>query len=299
MEALRELNLKGLARIGVFKVNNMTMTNAEIKFGASQGVLQLNPIELDLYEGQARGAATLDISRDTPRLRTRLDVSDVQAAPLLQDLAGKAVISGKGTVRADIAAQGDTAAGIKKTMKGTAEMIFRNGSVNGVNVAKMIRDARARLKGKSIPEDNEPNKTDFTELSATATIVKGIVSNDDLTLKSPLLRIAGEGNASLPNETLDYRVDATVVGTLKGEGGRSAEELKGVTVPIKIAGSFADPEIGPDMEALAKAGAKELADKHGESVSKKTRKQLEKRLGKEKGGQLSDQIDGVLDSLFK
>jgi AsmA protein len=262
-------------------------------------VLKVNPLKLDLYEGRARGAATLDVTRDTPRLRSKLDVSGVQAEPLLRDLTGQALMTGKGNVRADITAKGDSADAIKRTLNGTTGLVFKNGAVNGINVAKIIREASARLKGKSIPEVTEANKTDFTELSATATITNGVVNNDDLKLKSPLIRIAGRGSASLPAETLDYTVDATVVGSLKGEGGRSAEELKGLTVPVKIAGSFSDPQIGPDMEALAKEGARQLSDKHKDKATKKARKSLEKKLGKDAGGQLGDQLDGALDSLLK
>ena len=37
--------------------------------------------------------------------------------------------------------------------------------------------------------------------------------NEDLSLRSPLLRVAGEGSANLNTEAIDYLVKASVVGT--------------------------------------------------------------------------------------
>ena len=55
-----------------------------------------------------------------------------------------------------------------------------------------------------------------------------------------------------------------MVGTLKGQGGADLAALNGVTVPVKVGGTFAKPTYGIDFAGMATALAKkELLDKVG------------------------------------
>ena len=71
---------------------------------------------------------------------------------------------------------------------------------------------------------------------------------------SPLLRMTGKGSADMPNRTVNYRVDPKVVGTIKGQGGD--KDLKGLTVPFTITGSWDRPQVTPDLAAMLKSDPK-------------------------------------------
>ena len=94
-------------------------------------------------------------------------------------------------------------------------------------------------------------RTDFTELTATFRIRDGVAHNNDPSLKSPLLRLGGAGDIDIGNERLNYVLKATVVGTSKGQGGREAAALKGVTVPVKLTGAFDAPQWSIDFAGMA------------------------------------------------
>ena len=111
---------------------------------------------------------------------------------------------------------------MKKSLNGSADFVFTDGAINGVNVARMIREAYARIKGTKLPPEDAEQKTDFSEVRGSVHVSKGIATNNDFTMRTPLLRVNGKGTANLPAETVDYRVRATLVSTLKGQGG---EEL--------------------------------------------------------------------------
>ena len=64
---------------------------------------------------------------------------------------------------------------------------------SGVNVAKAIREAKACLSGKPVPKSNEPEQTDFSELSGSGVITNGVLSNPGSVGKSPYLRVTGAG----------------------------------------------------------------------------------------------------------
>jgi AsmA protein len=93
-------------------------------------------------------------------------------------------------------------------------------------------------------------RTDFAELIVPFTIDNGVFHTPETTLKSPLVRLLASGKADLVRETLDFRVDSKVVGTIKGQGDQ--KERAGMGVPIIVSGTFASPSFRPDVESLAK-----------------------------------------------
>jgi AsmA protein len=216
----------------------------------------LNPVDAKLYDGTYAGNITVDARGK--RLRTSVDenLAGVLAGPLLKDLQGHDRITGKANVNIAMKTAGETADEVKKTLNGSADFAFTDGAVNGVNVARMIRDAYARIKGTKLPPEEAEQKTDFSELRGSVRVSNGIATNNDFTMSTPLLRINGKGTANLPAETVDYRVKATLVKTLKGQGGEDLDDLVGIPIPIHVTGNAADPKYALDTEALAEALAK-------------------------------------------
>ncbi|MCV5803164.1 hypothetical protein OFN34_30655, partial [Escherichia coli] len=89
---------------------------------------------------------------------------------------------------------------------------------------------------------NEVKKTDFSAMTATLKLNKGVVSTDNLHAQSPLLRVRGKGSANYINETVDFTISTSIVGTLEGQGGKNIDELKDITIPINVSGKWADPK---------------------------------------------------------
>jgi|TARA_B110000211_G_scaffold133252_1_gene152808 AsmA protein len=71
------------------------------------------------------------------------------------------------------------------------------------------------------------------------------------------MRVGGEGQASLIDNTVDYLVRAKLVGTIAGQGGGAADDLTGLTIPVRIYGSFADPKVEVQLEEMLKGQAAE------------------------------------------
>ena len=296
LETLRALDVAGTFKAGKVKVAKLNVSSVDASLNAKGGSIRLSPVSAKLYEGSYAGNIGLDARKDVPVLSLDEKLSGVQAAPLLRDLQGEAPLSGTANMSAKLTARGTAPDVVKRSLNGDVSFQFLNGALNGVNIGRMIRDARAKLKGGSAGATDEPAKTDFAEIVGTAKVTNGLVSNDDLSVKSPLLRIVGKGTASLPEETLDYRTTVTLVATSKGQGGKTLEELQGVPIPLRITGTFTEPSYGLDMaglaEAVAKSKAKELIDEQKGKVTEKVQDaakeklggSVEKLLGGDKGG---------------
>lgn len=286
-DSLRALDAAGTFVAGKVKVAKLNLANVKATLQAKNGLIRLNPISADLYQGQYAGDITLDAREKVPAIALNERLSGVQAGPLLMDLQGKEPLTGTANVQAKLNARGSTPEAIKKTLNGDLAFEFLNGALKGVNIGKMIRDAKSRLSGGS-SSGEEPAQTDFAKITGTAKVTNGVVSNQDLSAQSPLLRIAGKGTASLPSETIDYKVTATVVASSKGQGGKGLDDLAGVPIPVHVTGTFAEPKYGLDMaglgEALAKSKVKDLVDAQKDEVVEKAKEKLGDSVGKILGG---------------
>lgn len=277
---LRSLNLEGRIGIGQLIVSGLTASDIEINVKADDGLIRLAPLGANLYQGRYAGNVTLDARGAQMRLTLDETVSGVQIGPLLRDLTGEPErLTGQANLTAKLQAVGNDAATITRSLGGNATFGFADGALQGVNVAQFMREASARLRGQPVPEASGTNQTDFTELSGTVKFTDGVAQNDDLSMRSPLLRIAGQGTADLGTEQIDYRIQASLVGTLEGQGGTDLSNLRGVTVPVRVSGSFSQPRYALDVERLLSDNVRQQArDRIEQEIQERVPENLQENL---------------------
>ncbi len=244
---LRRLIMDGQIKIGKLTVSKAKMQDIYLKVTARNGIINLDPMKLDMYEGNVAGKAALNVETDTPQSALNLNVKNLKINPLLRDVAQKDILEGATNAQLSLSMAGDDAALIKKTLNGKGELVFNDGAIIGIDLAGMVRNAKAAF-GLGQKTGERP-RTDFTELAAPFTITNGLVNTPQTSLKSPLLRVIAAGDADLVRETLDLRVEPKVVGTIKGQGDEI--QRSGFTVPVVISGTFAAPKFRPDLESAA------------------------------------------------
>ncbi|MBF0455875.1 MAG: AsmA family protein [Magnetococcales bacterium] len=270
LKSLRGLNLDGTFKAGKLKVANASLTDLTVGVKANEGIIKVQPLSAHLYQGLFDGNVKMDARRDLPVVWVNYDLKNLQAGPLLKDVTGADRLSGTARSTANISTRGFEPDTIKANLNGTADFFFENGALNGVNVARMIRNAFNMLKGIPPEPEGTAQKTDFAELSGSVNINQGVVENQDLSMKSPLLRITGKGQVDLPGNQINYEAKAAVVGTLKGQDGQSIDELKNIVVPIKVTGSLDEPKPALDVGAVLRENLKGQAkEKLKEQISEK------------------------------
>jgi AsmA protein len=299
METLRALNVVGKLAAANFKVAKLTVTDFNADITAKNGLIQITPLSAKLYQGIYAGNIQLDARGDKPKISLNEKLTGIQAGPLVKDLQGEEKLTGKGDVSIKVNAIGTEPESVKKTLNGNAAFVFRDGAVKGVNIGRMIREARAKLKGQSLPPSEEPEQTDFAELMGTVTFTNGLARNTDLLAKSPLLRVTGAGQADLPSETIDYRVQAKIVGTSKGQGGKELQELSGVTIPIRVTGTFSEQKYALDAAALGKGLAEaKVKGIIEEKIGASTEPTSATEGVKEKAGEVTDKAKELIKGLL-
>ena len=268
---LRKLILDGRIQIGQLVVNRAKIEDLHLQIKAKNGIFNLDPLKLNMYQGNVSGAGNFNVQTNTPKSSLNLNVENIQAGPLLRDVLEKDVLEGVTNANIKLTMSGDDANMIKKTLNGDGQVRFNDGAIIGIDLAGMVRNVKSAFGLEQKPAQRP--RTDFAELAAPFSIKQGNVHTPQTSLKSPLIRVVAAGDANLVKETLDFRVEPKVVGTIKGQG--DTEERSGLMVPVLVSGTFAKPKFAPDLAGMAKKQLEETILGSGQEGQKLDKQGLE------------------------
>lgn len=269
-ELVRGRDIVGQLAIGKLKAFGFNSTDVKIGVTAQNDKLRVHPARAKFYGGGYSGDLRLDASGKVPVVSVDEHVNDVQLMPMIKDFLDVENISGTANIDVTATARGRTVGAMRETLGGKFKVDVADGAIEGFNVWESIREAHARLKGRSY-ESDAPDRTEFAELSASGSIAKGVLHNDDLLAKLPFLRVTGSGDIDIAAATMDYTIEATVLKSpeLSGE----IEELADVAIPVRITGPLLGPKIRPDVKGVLEAKAREALKRE----KKKLRREAEQR----------------------
>ena len=275
MTGLRAINADLDLSAGAILIQKIKIGESKLKLKLRNGVLTATLAKLALYDGTGKGSLTLDGSRSTPKIKADFDLSGLQAHPLLTDAADFTRLEGTALFDFTVNTSGKSQKAMVSALSGKGKFDFQNGAIRGINIAQLMRNVFSNpLSGWGA---GGTQSTDFSELNGSFTIARGILTNKDLKMLSPLIRIAGSGTVNMPKQTLNYRVEPKLVGSLEGQGGGAGS---GLEVPVVISGPWSDPSFSPDLAAALTNNPEAIID-------------AVKNLGG-KGGGAGGLLDGLL-----
>lgn len=280
LSGLKGITADGRFQVGQLKASNIRATQVRADVKAANGRLDVNPLSASLYGGSLSGSLSAQ-SASAPSFSLKQRLSGVEMGTLLRDAANNDRFEGRGNISVDLTTQGDNEAALRKGLNGSGSLLITDGSVKGIDLVGMLRDAKNRLrelKGQRTVSENRSEKTAFSELKASFNVSKGVAHNNDLMVKSPLLRVTGEGIIDIGNDRIDYLLKPTVVGTTRGQGGHELADLSGVTIPVRIQGPRSDPKYTIDYSGVAMEYGKGLLERAREDIKGQGGRRLEERL---------------------
>ncbi|MDR9488714.1 MAG: AsmA family protein [Spiribacter sp.] len=225
------------------QIDDIAITDFNVDVAITPAGIRLHPINARFFEGDYQGDVTLVRQSANRPLRFNESLTNTQVGPLLAALVDVDQLVGKGTV--DLTGELELAgqASAIETLNASGGLSLRDGAIEGINIAQVIRNALARLEGRKPTSESTAQRTDFSQLSATLSIVNGIAHSNDLALDSPLLRIRGEIRSDLAAQTLNANLTVNIVDTLEGQDGQALESLRGIPIPLQVTGPWGDPSI--------------------------------------------------------
>jgi len=279
-EALEKLNANGTLDIGKLTLNGVKLSDVRLKLsGSGPAAAKQQDLTAQLYGGKVNLSNRV-VPGTTPAFVLKTELTALNFAPFLKDLADKEMVSGLGNLSLDLSSRGQTVGALRQALNGSVNLRVENGAVKGFNLGEILRRGQAALAGNlNYSESGAIKETDFAAISASAQIVNGILKSDDLSASSPAFRLAGAGEINLVTETINYLAKPTVVETSGGQGGKSLDELKGLTIPIKLTGSLYAPKYKLDLESALKQKATEKLREEFKGKEEELKNKLNDKLG--------------------
>jgi len=267
-DMLRSLNIDGSLKVGKLLASGLTMTDITAKINGKNGVINLNPLTMNLYQGVYSGSAGLNVSGNTPKYSATSDLKNLAVEGLMADLSedGKSIIRGKTQMSFNVTTSGERPSILTKRLSGNASFKAAEGALQSEKLAQNVEKVIAFLKGRAPKPAGE--ELVFDSLAGTFNIQNGVAKNNDLKLITPLIYANGKGDIDIGESSLDY---VMAIG-LSEEPGKAA-------IPITIQGPFEKPKYGVDFKAALNEKQKQVVEEKKEEIKEKINDKVKDKLG--------------------
>lgn len=276
LSGLQKLNLEGSLRVGALKVASVKSSQLRIDVKASKGQINVSPVSANLYQGSINGSIALNAALSRPSFAIKQNLSGVNLGPLIKDALDLDMVEGKGNVSVNLTTQGNTVTGLKKGLNGALVLNLNDGAIKGINLTRLVRGAQNLGQGGGVQtlKPAADDKTEFSELKASFKVNNGVAHNDDLLVKSPSLRVTGNGDVDIGNSSINYATRTTLAESIDGKS-------SSLTVPVQLNGPFADMKFKVDYGAVVADVVKQKVDAKIDAKKEELKQQLQEKL---KGG---------------
>jgi AsmA protein len=228
------------------RVLHLELGPSSLGLAFRDGILNATLGGMELYDGHASGKLVLDASKQVPAFNGDFVLDGVQAKTLLSDAAQFSLLEGRTKLALQISGAGGNTEEIKSSLAGQGNIAVSDGAIEGINLTEMI----GSLGAGEMPDlrQGPGAKTAFTDLGGSFTIKDGIAETNNLTATSPLLKVAAAGTVDLRQSTMDFLANPEIVAGPEGQSG--ANDLAGLSVPVRIEGPLDQPRIRPEVKEL-------------------------------------------------
>lgn len=214
----------GTVQLGASNVS-ATLDRSRVVFGLKK---------IETYQGIISGEFVVN-GRGGLSVGGNLNAAGLAMAPLLHDLADYERLVGTGDMQLKFLGVGNSMDAIMRSLSGSGSLKLGQGEILGLDLGGMLRNLDTSYRG-------DGQKTVFNSVGASFTIKDGVLHNEDLAFVAPLAKALGEGDIGIGTQTLKYRVTPTALTETDGSGG--------ISVPVLITGTWANPKFRPDLQAL-------------------------------------------------
>lgn len=227
------LKLQGVNESGVWKVSmtalgwetpghpSLLFDVFEAQGTLSSRRLQLDKVDVKLYDGYATGTVGLDFG-DAPHFEGQVMTSRLGLAGLLKVLAPTLRLTGDLSMSLALSAQGGDFETLRRNLRGNGTLRVQRGHIERVDLVQAVRIPR--------PGGVRGGSTRFDRLEGEATVDGSGLSLARVVMESGL--VGAQGALRLADGRLDGRLDVTLQGSATT-----------VRAPVAVEGPYADPVV--------------------------------------------------------
>jgi len=292
VERLAKLDLDADLSFGQLTLDKLPIQNATLKATGQGGLLTLQDLRGDLYNGNFNAKGTLDVRQSVPALNVQTSISRVPAEKIIESQGKNPPVKGLVTLNSNLTSSGNSQKALIESLNGNASFVINNGVLLNANLEQQLCKGIATLNRKSLSGEPRGKDTPFQELKGNLTFRNGVASNPDLKVRIPGMTVNGDGDLDLRVMGMDYRVGIIVEGdtsAIPDPACQVGEKFVGIEWPLRCRGPL---ELGAkacrlDNERMGQVASKLAGDKISEKIDEKL------------GDKVSPELKNALKGLFK
>ena len=226
---LRALRLSGKGVFEEFKLGKVRARQFSGQISADKGIIRVHEARGTLHGGTIEGQISGQVGKDSLFTQLWLQVRQMQAGLLMEDMAGRDYVRGTTEVDIDLQSSGRTDDDILANLNGTARVQIRNGSFKFTGYDAKPPTTNSSRAGQ-VADDPRARRTVFSKAVNGFVVDKGVFTVTEFRIEAPpALQSYGEGNFSLPDNTINLAVRNDFVAV--------------PSLTIEIVGKLSDPEV--------------------------------------------------------
>ena len=259
LSGLKSVNADVGLSIGSVKINDVKAGPIALAAKLNNGKLDFNLKEMALYGGNISSTLALDGSSKKAKIKPSLTVSNLKYHELLEDLGILVQVGAELSTNINLSTSGGSVHEIVSKLTGKGDIDVNRAGIIRVDPKTYLMELAGDWGGKIgefiSDKSFEALKGRDARLQIPLVFSNGNISVAGLDLKGPVVNAEGKGSLSLISQSLNLRMVPMLVASV--DGAATATNVRGVRVPFFVKGSFAEPVIKIDEEALAREMAKQ------------------------------------------
>ncbi|WP_223488529.1 AsmA family protein [Pseudomonas sp. A-RE-19] len=292
VERLSKLDIDADLTFGLLTLDKLPIQNAALKANGQGGLLTLENLRGDLYDGNFEAKGTLDVRQPMPALNLQTHISKVPVEKILESQGKNPPVQGLVTLDSALTGSGNSQKALIESLNGNASFVINNGMLLNANLEQQLCKGIATLNRKTLSGEPKGKDTPFEELKGNLILRNGVANNPDLKVRVPGMTVNGSGDIDLRVMGMDYRVGIIVEGDksdMPDPACQIGERYVGIEWPLRCRGPL---ELGAKACRLDNERMGQVASKlAGERISEKIDEKL--------GDKVSPELKNALKGLFK
>lgn len=286
---------------GSLELQQVTLTGQDINafkavVSARDGRIQLKQLDGGVFSGTFTSKGEIDTRQTPVKMTLSSQIKGIDSLVAQQAYDVPAQVRGDLDLTMDLSMRGNSMRRWMNTLGGNAKFQVEDGALLGVNLEQQLCRAIALANRKSLSGEHGSEDTPFEQLNGSFTISNGQISNRDLVADLPGIAAKGNGEVSLPEQRLDYRIGLLLEGDksdMPDEACQVNERYVGVEWPVRCQGYLhnAASSCGVDTEGVTKVAGQLL----GNEAKRKLEERIDEKLG-DKAPELRDALKGLFSN---
>ncbi|MGF6314409.1 AsmA family protein [Pseudomonas frederiksbergensis] len=292
VERLSKLDVNADLTFGQLTLDKLPIQNAALKATGLGGLLTLENLRGDLYDGNFEAKGTLDVRQQVPALNMQTRISKVPVEKILESQGKNPPVQGLVTLDSTLTSSGNSQSVLIDNLNGNASFVINNGVLLNANLEQQLCKGIATLNRKTLTGEPRGKDTPFEELKGNLTFHNGVASNPDLKVRIPGMTVNGNGDIDLRVLGMDYRVGVIVEGDksdMPDPACQVSERFVGIEWPLRCRGP---------LELGAKA-CRVDNERMGQVASKLAGERISEKIDEKLGDKVSPELKDALKGLFK